>query len=45
MRQPNPLDPLDDVKRWFADLWPMERAAAVLVGIAVVVALVLWAVR
>ncbi len=45
MRQPNPLDPLDDVKRWFADLWPVERAAAVLLGIAVITVLVLWAVR
>jgi hypothetical protein len=42
MRQPNPLDPLDDVKRWFADLWPMERAAAVLVLLAVIAVLLLW---
>ncbi len=45
MRQPNPLDPLDGVKRWLAELWPVERAA-VLVGIAAVAALlIMWAVR
>lgn len=25
MRQPNPMDPLDGFKRWYGDLWPLER--------------------
>jgi hypothetical protein len=42
MKQPNPLDPLDPYKRWYRELWPLERAA-VLVGIAAVIAsLLLW---
>jgi len=41
MRQPNPLDPLDGVKRWYHDLWPIERlgVAAALAGVLVLLLL------
>ncbi len=45
MRQPNPLDPLDGVKRWLAELWPVERWAVIVGCAAVAVVLIMWAVR
>jgi len=45
MRQPNPFDPLDDAKRWFHELWPMQQLG-VIVGIIMCAAvLILWAIR
>ena len=26
-RAPNPMDPFDDIKRWYAALWPLQRVA------------------
>jgi len=40
-REPNPLDPLDAVKRWFHELWPAQRVAAV-VGAAASAAVLTW---
>ncbi len=45
MRQPNPLDPLDGVKRWLAELWPLERAAVLVAIAAAAAVLIMWAVR
>ena len=45
MRQPNPLDPLDPFKRWLSNMWPVERAAALMGIAAVAVLLIMWAVR
>lgn len=44
-RSPNPMDPLDDVKRWYRDLWPMQRVGFWLGVITAAVLLVLWATR
>ena len=40
-REPNPLDPLDAVKRWLRELWPVERVA-VMLGTAASAAAVIW---
>ena len=40
-REPNPLDPLDAVKRWFHELWPAERVA-VMLGAAASAAVLTW---
>lgn len=45
MRQPNPLDPFDDVKRWLAELWPIERVAVYLGLAGLVWVLIAWAVH
>jgi hypothetical protein len=45
MQQPNPLDPLDGVKRWLAELWPLQRWLALTGCAAVAVLLIMWAVR
>ena len=40
-REPNPLDPLDAVKRWLRELWPAQRVA-VMLGTAASAAAVIW---
>ena len=45
VRQPNPLDPLDGIKRWLDDMWPMQRVSVYLLTVAVVLLLILWAIR
>lgn len=45
MRQPNPLDPLDDVKRWLDNMWPIERVSVYLLTAAAVLLLLLYVTR
>ena len=40
-REPNPMDPWDDIKRWLAALWPAERVAVVVCA-ALVAAALIW---
>ena len=44
-RSPNPMDPLDDVKRWFAELWPVQQCALIVGVLAALAVLVAWALR
>jgi len=37
-REPNPMDPFDDVKRWYAGLWPVQRW-----GVWMAAAVIAWA--
>ena len=45
MRQPNPLDPLDGVKRWLDSLWPIERVSVYLLTAAAVILLMAYVTR
>jgi len=45
MRQPNPLDPLDDFKRWFHELWPIQQLGVIAGIIMCAAVLILWAIR
>jgi hypothetical protein len=40
-QEPNPMDPLDSVKRWLRQLWPAERVAVMLCA-AAGAALLIW---
>ena len=40
-REPNPMDPWDDIKRWLAQLWPAERVTVVVCA-ALVAAALTW---
>jgi hypothetical protein len=44
-RSPNPMDPLDDVKRWYRDLWPLERVGFWAAIAAAVLLLLLYVTR
>jgi len=44
-REPNPLDPFDDIKRWYAALWPLERCAVQLAAAVVLLAVAVWVTR
>jgi hypothetical protein len=44
-RSPNPMDPLDDVKRWYADLWPLQRVGFWAAMVAAVALLLLYVTR
>ena len=41
-KHPNPMDPLDGVKRWYRELWPIERAAVIVCLAAVIYLMGLW---
>jgi len=41
-RQRNPMDPFDDVKRWYAALWPLQRVAVLLCAAVIVYLLFQW---
>lgn len=45
MRQPNPLDPLDGFKRWYQELWPMQRVGFWLCAAAVAWGLLMYVTR
>ena len=45
MRQPNPLDPLDGFKRWYTDLWPMQRVGFWLGLLLLLIAVAAWITR
>lgn len=45
MRQPNPLDPLDDYKRWWRELYLLERVGVCVCAAVVVTILALWVSR
>lgn len=44
-RSPNPMDPLDDVKRWYSELWPMQRVGFWAAITAAVVLLLMYVTR
>ena len=44
-RSPNPMDPLDDLKRWWESLWPVEQLGAIIAAAAVIALLGLWVFR
>jgi hypothetical protein len=37
-KPPNPMDPFDGFKRWYRELWPMQR-----VGVWLCAAVIVWA--
>jgi len=45
MRSPNPMDPFDNVKRWWAELWPIQQLGVVIAAAVVLWALSLWIFR
>ena len=44
-REPNPMDPWDPFKRWYAGLWPMERCAVWMAAAVVVAVVAFWITR
>lgn len=45
IRQRNPLDPLDDVKRWWAELYLLERLGVFAAAAVILTLLSLWVFR
>ena len=41
-RPPNPFDPYDDVKRWYDQLWPIERLGVWLCSAVIILLLLMW---
>jgi len=41
-KHPNPMDPWDPVKRWYAALWPMQRVGVWLCCAVVIYAAFRW---
>ena len=44
-QSPNPMDPLDTVKRWYRQLWPLQRATVWLTAAGSVLLLLWWITR
>jgi len=41
-RSPNPMDPWDPFKRWYRQLWPLQRWGVWICAAVVMWALLLW---
>ena len=44
-QEPNPMDPWDPLKRWYAALWPAQRVGVWLCCAAVTAAVAVWVTR
>jgi len=41
-QSPNPMDPFDDIKRWYRTLWPLQRVGVWICAAVITYAAIRW---